>query len=252
MPPRGGWPSGSGPGRSGRADSRGRSTRPARLHHHLLARHHALSGHPLAGHLLDSQPARAGAAAAGGVALIGGALLGSGLLHHHPAPPGGPVPGTRPVPSAGHGSWSAPAVPATGGQPAAAWHSLASTGGGRSGGGSAAPAPQTSGGPAGQPAAVVAGALSVSPASLGLVLSLGGSWTGTLTLTATGGPVRYHITVPAPYLQKLTVSAPSGRLAAGHSQQVTVTAASGGLFSTAILKLEPGGIGVAISYQLGV
>jgi hypothetical protein len=98
----------------------------------------------------------------------------------------------------------------------------------------------------------VAGALSVSPASLGLVLSLGGSWTGTLTLTATGGPVRYHITVPAPYLQKLTVSAPSGRLAAGQSQQVTVTATSGGLFSTPILKLEPGGIGVAISYQLGV
>jgi hypothetical protein len=39
---------------------------------------------------------------------------------------------------------------------------------------------------------------------------------------------------------------------AGPSKRVTVTAASGGLFSTAILKLEPGGLGVAISYQLGV
>ena len=98
----------------------------------------------------------------------------------------------------------------------------------------------------------MAGTLSVSPASLGLVLSLGGSWTGTLTLTATGGPVRYHIMVPAFYLQKLTVSGPSGRLAAGQSKRVAVTAASGGLFSTVIVKLEPGGLGVAISYQLGV
>jgi hypothetical protein len=31
-----------------------------------------------------------------------------------------------------------------------------------------------------------------------------------------------------------------------------VTAASGGLFTTAILKLQPGGLGVAISYQIGV
>ena len=84
------------------------------------------------------------------------------------------------------------------------------------------------------------------------VVSLGGSWTGTLTLTATGGPVRYQITVPASYLQDLTVSAPSGRLAAGQSKRVTVTAASSGLFTTAILKLQPGGLGVAISYQIGV
>jgi hypothetical protein len=47
------------------------------------------------------------------------------------------------------------------------------------------------------------------------------------------GPVRYHITVPGSYLQKLTVSAPSGHLSAGQSKRVTVTAASGGLFSTA-------------------
>ena len=99
---------------------------------------------------------------------------------------------------------------------------------------------------------MVAGTLSVSPASLGLVVSVGGSWTGTLTLTATGGPVRYQITVPASYLQDLTISAPSGRLAAGQSKRVTVTAASGGLFTTAILKLQPGGLGVAISYQIGV
>jgi hypothetical protein len=45
---------------------------------------------------------------------------------------------------------------------------------------------------------------------------------------------------------------PASRLAAGQSKRVAVTAASGGLFSTVIVKLEPGGLGVAISYQLGV
>jgi RNA polymerase sigma factor (sigma-70 family) len=232
---------------------------PVRLHHQLRARY-PLTRHPLAGQLLNSQPARAGAAAAGGVALIGGALLGGGLLHHAPAPPG--APGARPVPSASSGSAAAPTVPAAGGmpgaagpgpRPAAAAHSPASAGGGRSGnGGLTAPPPQTPGGLASPGGAGVAGTLSVSPASVGLALSLGGSWTGTLTLTATGGPVRYQITVPAPYLQKLTVSAPSGQLAAGQSKRVTVTAASGGLFSTAILKLQPGGLGVTISYHIGV
>ena len=236
---------------------------PVRLQHQLLARHHALTRHPLARQLLDSQHARAGTTAAGGVALIGGALLGGGLLHHAPARPGAPAPGTSPVPSVSSGSVAAPTGPAHGGQPAAAGpgprpaaaaHSPASAGGGQggNGSGSSAPAPPTPGGQASQPGTVVAGTLSVSPASLGLVLSLGGPWTGTLTLTATGGPVRYHITVPASYLQKLAVSAPSGRLAAGQSKRVTVTAASGGLFSTAILKLQPGGLGVAISYQIGV
>jgi hypothetical protein len=105
---------------------------------------------------------------------------------------------------------------------------------------------------ASRPGAAVTGTLSVSPASLALVVSLGGSWTGTLTLTAPGGPVRYRITVPALYQQDLTVSAPSGRLATGQRKRVTVTAASGGLFSTAIVKLQPGGLGVAISYQIGV
>jgi len=45
---------------------------------------------------------------------------------------------------------------------------------------------------------------------------------------------------------------PASRLAAGQSKRIAVTAASGGLFSTVIVKLEPGRLGVAISYQLGV
>ena len=233
---------------------------PGRLHRSLLARQHVLARHPLTRHLLDSQHARAGAAVAGGAALLGGALLGGGLLHHAPARPGATGPGVRPAPPASTGPANVPTVPASGGQPAsdargprpAVAGPSPATAGGSGAGGPGPPAHQAPSGPGSPPGAVVAGTLSVSPASLGLVVSLGGSWTGTLTLTATGGPVRYQITVPASYQQDLTISAPSGRLAAGQSKRVTVTAASGGLFTTAILKLQPGGLGVAISYQIGV
>jgi hypothetical protein len=98
---------------------------------------------------------------------------------------------------------------------------------------------------------VVAGTLTVSPASLGLKLSLGGLWTGTLTLTAHGGPVSgYHLTVPVPLLQDLTLSQASGSLAAGQSVQIRVTAAGGALFSTALLTVNPGGLSVPVTYQL--
>jgi hypothetical protein len=98
---------------------------------------------------------------------------------------------------------------------------------------------------------VVAGTLTVSPASLGLTLSLSGLWTGTLTLTAHGGPVSaYHVAVPVPLLQDLAVSQASGSLAAGQSVQITVTAAGAALFSTALLTVGPGGLSVPVTYQL--
>jgi hypothetical protein len=99
--------------------------------------------------------------------------------------------------------------------------------------------------------AVVAGTLTVSPAHLSLRLSLSGLWTGTLTLTAHGGPVSaYHLAVPVPLLQDLTVSQASGSLAAGQSVQITVTAAGAALFSTALLTVNPGGLSVPVTYQL--
>jgi hypothetical protein len=99
----------------------------------------------------------------------------------------------------------------------------------------------------------VTGTLSVSPLHLGLGLSLGGSWRGTLTLTAVGGPVSdYHVTVPAAVLQDITLSRTSGSLAAGQSVRITVTAAGGGLFSTAILDVDPGGLSVVVSYNLNL
>ncbi|MGH3121280.1 MAG: hypothetical protein ACRDND_09705, partial [Streptosporangiaceae bacterium] len=160
----------------------------------------------------------------------------------------------------------------TGAPPAASRSRAPSSGGGGAGEGVTSPGPQvlrTAGagggtapaGPSSVPAtsvapspgisAVVAGTLTVSPASLGLKLSLSGLWTGTLTLTAHGGPVSaYDLAVPVPLLQDLTVSQASGSLAAGQSVQITVTAAGGALFSTALLTLSPGGLSVPVTYQL--
>jgi RNA polymerase sigma factor (sigma-70 family) len=211
-------------------------------------------------HVTHSTVAR-GSAAVGGAAIVGGALVSGGLMHH----PGGPRPGTLPtVPGS-----SAPAATA-GSSPAA------SPGAGGAGAGATSPGPKVlrtgtaaaSTGPAGpgsgptpsrstpaapSPAlsAVVAGTLTVSPASLGLRLSLSGLWSGTLTLTAQGGPVSgYHVTVPVPLLQDLTLSQASGSLATGQSVHVQVTAAGAALFSTALLTVNPGGLSVPVTYHL--
>lgn len=93
----------------------------------------------------------------------------------------------------------------------------------------------------------------MSPLHLSLGLSLGGSWTGTVTLTAVGGPVsHYQITVPVALRPDIKLSRTSGSLAAGQSAHITVTAAGAGLFSTAILDVSPGGLTVAVSYHLTV
>ncbi|MGI8450543.1 MAG: hypothetical protein ACR2MP_25880, partial [Streptosporangiaceae bacterium] len=117
-------------------------------------------------------------------------------------------------------------------------------------GGGPSPSLSTSAAPSPAISAVVAGSLTVSPASLGLKLSLG-LWTGTLTLTAQGGPVSsYHVTVPVPLLQDLTLSQVSGSLAAGQSVHIQVTAAGAALFSTALLTVNPGGLSVPVTYQV--
>jgi RNA polymerase sigma factor (sigma-70 family) len=213
-----------------------------------------------------------GGAAAGGAAIVGGVIVGGSLLHH-PGPAGPPGTGR--------------ALPTTTGAPPAAGRSrAAAAGGGGAGEGVTSPGAQVlrtaagasggasgasrgaSGGastaPAGSPSvlatpaapspgisAVVAGSLTVSPASLSLKLSLSGLWAGTLTLTAHGGPVSaYHLAVPAPLLQDLSVSQASGSLAAGQSVQIRVTAAGAALFSTALLTVSPGGLSVPVTYQL--
>ena len=203
-----------------------------------------------------------GGAAAGGAAIVGGVIVGGGLLHH-PGPAGPPGSGR--------------ALPTTGAPSAAGGPRAPSAGGGgtgegisgqrvtstrpqvlrtASGGASTAPAgspsaPAASAAPSPGITAVVAGTLTVSPASLSLKLSLSGLWAGTLTLTAHGGPVSaYHVAVPVPLLQDLTVSQASGSLAAGQSVRITVTAAGAALFSTALLTVSPGGLSVPVTYQL--
>ena len=211
-------------------------------------------------HLTHSTVARGGAAV-GGAAIVGGALIGGGVMHH----PGAAAPGAMPAlpgrsaPAASAGS-SPAASPGPGG--AGEWATspgpeVLRTGPGAAsatpagpGGGPAPPEP-TSAAPSPALSAVVAGTLTVSPASLGLRLSLSGLWSGTLTLTAQGGPVSgYHVTVPVPLLQDLTVSQASGSLAAGQSVHVQVTAAGAALFSTALLTVNPGGLSVPVTYHL--
>ena len=235
---------------------------PVRLHHLV---HRQLAHGPLAHRSLEHGTAYArGGAAVGGAAIVGGALVGGGLLLHPgparppgavPAPPASSTPaaaGPRAASSpgaggAGEGATSpGPEVLRTGSaaSPAPASPAPASPA-------PASPAPATSAAPSPGISAVVAGTLTVSPASVGLKLSLGGLWTGTLTLTAHGGPVSaYHLTVPVPLLQDLTLSQASGSLAAGQSVQIRVTAAGGALFSTALLTVNPGGLSVPVTYQL--
>ena len=185
---------------------------------------------------------------------------GGGLLHH---------PGPAQLPGA------SPTLPSTGVPPRAGSPSVPASGAGGAGDGAASPGPKvlrsgsagastapaapggtpapatTSAAPAPAISAVAAGTLTVSPASLGLKLSLAGLWTGTLTLTAHGGPVSaYHVAVPVPLLQDLTLSQVSGSLAAGQSVRITVTAARGALFSTALLTVSPGSLSVPVTYNL--
>jgi RNA polymerase sigma factor (sigma-70 family) len=99
---------------------------------------------------------------------------------------------------------------------------------------------------------VIQGTVSVSANLLVLVSILGGPPTGTLTLTAQGGPVaHYTITIPSSLLGTLTVTPSSGSLAPGQSTRVTVTVA--GLLSvdTRIL-VSPGGQSVTVLLGVGL
>jgi hypothetical protein len=91
--------------------------------------------------------------------------------------------------------------------------------------------------------------VSASPASVTLAVPpSGGSPSGSFTLTASGGPVSYTITVPAQYAAQLAVSPSGGSLASGASVTITVTWQSTAALQTT-LSVGPGGQAVAISYQ---
>ena len=83
--------------------------------------------------------------------------------------------------------------------------------------------------------------LTVSPTTVLLTPLLGGS----LTLTASGGPVSWSIAEPASLLGKLTVSPASGTLSAGASVTVTITV-SVLLSLDTQLTVQPGGQPVTV------
>jgi RNA polymerase sigma factor (sigma-70 family) len=123
-----------------------------------------------------------------------------------------------------------------------------------SGGRSSGPAPGTpTSAAAGTPTAVTSptgllstGTLSVSPTTVLLGPLLG----GTLTLTASGGPVSWSISEPASLLGKLTVTPLSGTLSTGGSATVTITV-TGLLSLDTQLTVQPGGQLVTVLLGLG-
>ena len=91
-----------------------------------------------------------------------------------------------------------------------------------------------------------AGTLSVSPTTVLLSPLLGGS----LTLTASGGPVSWSISEPASLLGELTVAPASGTLSAGGSVTVAITV-SGLVSLDTQLTVQPGGQAVTVVLGLG-
>jgi RNA polymerase sigma factor (sigma-70 family) len=122
------------------------------------------------------------------------------------------------------------------------------------GGGSTGPARAPTSAPTVAPTAAVsasgsspsAGTLAVSPTTVLLSPLLGGS----LTLTASGGPVSWSVSEPASLLGELAVSPASGTLSAGRDATVTITA-SGLVSLDTQLTVEPGGQLVTVVLGLG-
>jgi RNA polymerase sigma factor (sigma-70 family) len=108
---------------------------------------------------------------------------------------------------------------------------------------------------------LIPGTLRVTPTTIVLSPPLG----GTLTLTASGGPVTWSITESSALIGEVTVSPSSGRLAAGQSATVSVSAsdtvagqsvaaALGTVSAVSVdgrLAVNPGGITVTVVIDLG-
>jgi RNA polymerase sigma factor (sigma-70 family) len=121
----------------------------------------------------------------------------------------------------------------------------------------AGPAPGTSTAAAGNTATATATATAPSPPKPGvlkvsaqrILLTTGKG--GTITLTASGGPVPWSIATPSSLIGTLTVSPSSGTLAAGQSVTVTVSVTSLIAVDSRLI-VNPGGISVTIVVGLGV
>ncbi len=190
-------------------------------------------------------PAPGGAAPAGGAggsASSGAPATGSATRGGRTTPPGapGPTAGGRSVTAPAAGPGGGPLVGSPAGSPvgsAAPTAPAAGTGSGApvTAAASAAATVTTSAG------VVSAGTLSVSPATVLLTPLLGGS----LTLTASGGPVSWSISEPASLLGELIVTPVSGTLSAGGSVTVSITVSGLASLDTQ-LTVRPGDHAVTV------
>jgi RNA polymerase sigma factor (sigma-70 family) len=160
------------------------------------------------------------------------AVPASGAAHVSSAPPAGGTPpaggGPSPsVPPTSHSSSPSSPAPSTSSPTGSATPTATSTA-------TASPPPAP-------------GTLSVTPRTIVLSPLLG----GTLTLTASGGPVTWSITESSGLVGRLTVSPSSGRLLAGRSTTVTLSA-SGAATGLSALAAVGNGVGACVGCQLTV
>lgn len=110
---------------------------------------------------------------------------------------------------------------------------------------SAAPARSS---PAPQPAVVMQGTLDITETTVtlrpGVLL---GELSGTLTLTATGGPVSWTASAPG-----LSLDTSGGTIPTGQTVVVTVSVPLGQLGGSGTVTLEPGGVQVQVSWLPGL
>jgi RNA polymerase sigma factor (sigma-70 family) len=210
-----------------------------------------------------------GAAALAVLVLGGGAVLAADLLNHGPPAPaalaatpsvgggssGGPL-GTGSASPGGtgkhgrstpHPAASTPAPAPGGSQPAASSPAAARS---ATPGPSASRSRSSSPSPSPSPTPPSPGTLTASTTTVRLTqASQGGPYTGSFTLTATGGPVKFSITDSLP-AGELSISPTSGSLAAGHAVTVSLSApATGGppAYQTPI-TVNPGSITITVYY----
>jgi hypothetical protein len=190
-------------------------------------------------------PAPGGAAPAGGAggsAASGAPAAGSGTRGGRTPPPGAPgaTAGGRPVTASAAGSGGGSLVGSPAGSPVGSAAPTAPAAGTRSG----APATAATFAPATvttSAGVASAGTLSVSPTTVLLSPLLGGS----LTLTASGGPVSWSISEPASLLGQLIVTPASGTLNSGGSVTVAITVSGLASLDTQ-LTVQPGDHGVTV------
>jgi Sigma-70 region 2 len=224
----------------------------------------AVSSGPRWWHDVRWRPRAAAVAAVAGAIVLGGVVAVAMLGGSHRAPTspvalggGFPAPGASSDPA---GSPSSPAPKpgtkaGTTASPAAGDGSTLSPGAASAQAAVSKSAPSPPPSPSPSPSRSsspppVPGKLKVTPASLALAAAPGKVASGTIVLTAVGGPVTdWSITVPAGVVTKVTLSRYSGSLAADARVVITVSVHSKVALDT-YLTVNPGGLRVQVVLKI--